>query len=105
MGTIRRITDLQLGSIFSVQVLSITSSETLFQIDSGVRAIEVANNGTAALLFYGPSGLAVNSGGIFLNTLGGAKFWDTIVDNFQIALRTNSGGVTIQTIVHEYAGN
>ena len=105
MGTIRRITDLQLGSIATSKVLSITSSETLYTIGSGNRAFELANNGTVALLFYGQSGLSANSAGIFINTLGGAKFWDTVIDNFQLALRTASGGATVQAIIQEYAGN
>ena len=74
-------------------------------IGSGNRAVELINQGTAALLYYGQSGLAVNSGGVFINTLGGAKFWDTVVDSFTFALRTTSGGVTVQAILHEYAGN
>lgn len=105
MGTIRRLTDIQLGSIGSTKVISITSSETLYQISSGFRAVELANNGTAALLFYGQSGLIVNSGGMIINTLGGAKFWDTVVDDFTFAIRTNSGGVSVQAIFHEYRGN
>ena len=105
MGTIRRLTDIQLGSIYSTKVIDMTSSETLYYISSGARAFEVANNGTNSLLFYGQSGLATNSGGIFLNTLGGAKFWDTITDNFQMAFRAGSGGATVQVIFHEYAGN
>lgn len=105
MGVIRRITDLQLGSILTSKVLSITSAETLYQISSGVRAVELANQGTAALLYYGQSGVTVNSAGIVINTGGGAKFWDTIVDNFQLALRTNSIGVVCTVIAHEYGGN
>ena len=104
MGTIRRITDLQLASIGSTKVLSVTSSETLFQISSGMRAFEVGNNGNVALLYYGQSSLAVNSG-LFINTSGGAKFWDTITDNFQMAFRTSSGGATVSVIIHEYGGN
>ncbi len=105
MAIIRRLTDIQLGSIYSTKVLSLTSSETLFFISSGARAFEVANNGTNSLVFYGQSGLAANSGGIFLNTGGGAKFWDTITDNFQMAFRAGSGGATAPLVIHEYAGN
>lgn len=105
MGTIRRISDIQLATIGTTKVYSITSSEILFQISSGNRAFEVANNGTNSLVFYGQSGLATNSGGIFINTGGGAKFWDTIIDNFQMAFRAGSGGQTVQLIIHEYAGN
>lgn len=105
MGTIRRLTDLQLGSIGSSKVLSITSSETLYQISSGMRAVEIANLGNVALLYYGQSGLAANSAGIFINTSGGAKFWDSVIDVFSLALRTASGGATVQAIIHEYLGN
>ena len=105
MGTIRRLTDLQLGSIGSTKYISINSSETLYQISSGMRAVELVNLGTSALLFYGQSGLLANSGGVFINTLGGAKFWDTVVDNFTFALRTGSGGVAVNAILHEYSGN
>lgn len=104
MGTIRRLADLQLGTISSTKILSVTSSETLYQISSGARAFEVGNNGNVALLFYGQSNLAANSG-LFINTSGGAKFWDTIIDNFQMALRTSSGGATVQVIIQEYGGN
>lgn len=104
MGPIRRLTDLQLGSIGTTKILSITSSESLFQISSGNRAFEAANNGNVALLYYGQSNLAVNSG-LFINTSGGAKFWDTITDDFQMYFRLNSGGVTVQLIIQEYQGN
>lgn len=104
MGTIRRLTDLQLGSIGSTKVLSITSSETIYQITSGNRAVEMINQGSQ-LFFYGQSGLSANSGGVFINTGGGAKFWDTVVDNFTFAIRTNSGGITATVILHEYSGN
>lgn len=105
MATIRRLTDLQLGSIGSTKVILVNSSETLYQISSGFRAVELANVGTAALLFYGQSGLLTNSGGIFVNSGGGAKFWDSVVDNFTFAIRTNSGGVSVLAILHEYGGN
>ena len=105
MAVIRRISDIQLAGVGTTKVYSITSSEIIFQISSGNRAFEVANNGTNSLVFYGQSGLAVNSGGIFLNTGGGAKFWDTITDNFSMAFRAGSGGATSQLIIHEYAGN
>ena len=101
---IRRLTDLQLATIGTTKIYSITTSETLFQISSGNRAFEAGNNGTVALLFYGQSNLSANSG-LFLNTSGGAKFWDTVTDNFQMAFRINSAGATVQLIIHEYAGN
>lgn len=105
MGTIRRISDLYLGSIASTLVLSINSSETVYQISSGNRAVEIVNQGSNALVFYGQSGLATHSGGVFVNTFGGAKFWDSVVDNFTFAIRTNSGGVANVVILHEYGGN
>ena len=105
MGTIRRISDIQLAGVATSKVYSLTSSEIVFQISSGNRAFEVANNGTNSLIFYGQSGLAVNSGGIFINTGGGAKFWDSITDNFSMAFRAGSGGATVLLIIQEYAGN
>ena len=100
MGVIRRISDLQLATIGTTKVYSLTSSEIIFQISSGNRAFEAANIGTNSLLFYGQSGLVVNSGGIFINTGGGAKFWDTVTDNFEMAFRAGSGGQTVQLIIH-----
>ena len=105
MSPIRRISDLYLGSIFSTKVISITSSETLYEMSSGARAVEVTNIGTAALLYFGASGLLTNSGGVFINTLGGAKMWDSVIGTFQMAFRAQSAGVSISTIFHEYAGN
>jgi len=87
MGTIRRITDLQLASIGTTKVYSLTSSEILFQISSGNRAFEAGNLGNFNI-FYGQSNLAVNSG-LFISSAGGAKFWDTITHNFQKAFRTS----------------
>ena len=104
MGTIRIISDRQLGSIGSTKSISVTSSEVLYQISSGMRAFELANNGSNALIFYGQSSLRASSG-LFINTGGGSKFWDSIVDNFSMALRVNSGGITAQAIVQEYLGN
>ena len=101
---IRQIADLQIASIGSTKILSVTSSEVLYQISSGMRAFEITNQTTSALVYYGQSNLAVNSG-IWLNTGGQAKFWDTISDTFQLYLRASSGGVSIQVIIHEYRGN
>lgn len=101
MGRILKTTDLYLGSIGSTKVLNISTSEVLYQISSGMRAVELINQGPS-LAFYGQSGLAVNSGGVFVNTGGGAKFWDSVVDNFTFALRGSSNGTVI---LHEYAGN
>jgi len=104
VGTIRIISDRQLGSIGSTKSISVTSSEVVYQISSGMRAFELANNGTNAIVFYGQSSLQASSG-LFINTGGGSKFWDSIVDNFTMVLRINSGGIANQVIVQEYLGN
>jgi len=103
MGIIRRITDLQLGSVGTTKVYSITSSEILFQISSGNRAFEAGNLGNFNIT-YGQSSLSINSG-LFISSAGGAKFWDTITDDFQMAFRVGSGGVSSQLIIQEYRGN
>lgn len=100
---IRRITDLQLASIGTTKIYSLTTSEIIFQISSGNRAFEAGNLGNFNV-FYGQSNLAVNSG-LIIASAGGAKFWDTITDDFQMAFRINSGGITNQLIIQEYAGN
>lgn len=102
-GTIRRITDIQLASIGTTKTYSITSSETLFQISSGNRAFEAGNPGSYNI-FYGQSNLVANSG-LFIASNGAAKFWDTISDDFQMAFRVATGGVTGQLIIQEYGGN
>ena len=104
MGTIRRLTDIQLGSIGSTKILSITTSETLYQISSGNRAFEVSNPSTVANIFYGQSNLTTNSG-LIIGSSYGAKFWDTIADDFQMYFRITSAGLTSQLIIHEYRGN
>ena|SRR3990167_1408313 len=103
MGTIRKITDLQLASIGTTKIYSITTSEILFQISSGNRAFEAFNPGSANI-FYGQSNLSVNSG-ILIGSDNGAKFWDSISDDFQMYFRINSGGHTNQLIIQEYRGN
>lgn len=103
MGTIRRLTDIQLASIGTTKIYSLTSSEILFQISSGNRAFE-AGNPSGFNILYGQSNLAVNSG-LVLVAGNGAKFWDTITDNFQMAFKASSGGVTAQLIIQEYPGN
>lgn len=102
-GAIRRITDLQLGAIGTTKILNITTSEVLFTISSGNRAFE-AGNLSNFNIFYGQSNLAVNSG-LMIQSAGGAKFWDTITDDFQMYFRANSSGVTAQLIIQEYQGN
>lgn len=101
---LRQITDIQLASIGSTKVISVTSSETLYQISSGMRALEMTNQTTAAIVVYGQSNLLANSG-IWLNTSGQAKFFDTISDTFKLYFRTSSGGVEVPIIIQEYEGN
>ena len=103
MGTIRRLTDIQLASINTTKILSITTSETAYYIESGNRAMEVGNPSNYNI-FYGSSSLAVNSG-LIIGSGYGAKFWDTVTDNFGMYFRLNTAGITAQVIIHEYAGN
>ena len=103
MGTIRRLTDLQLGSIGTTKILTLTTAETVFQISSGNRAFEAGNN-TLFNIFYGQSNLAVNSG-LIISSSNGAKFWDTITDDFSMYFRLNTAGVSVQLIIQEYKGN
>lgn len=103
MGTIRRLTDLQLASIGTTKTYSVTSSEVLFQISSGNRAFEAGNLGNFNIT-YGQSNLTANSG-LFISSGGGAKFWDTITDDFQMAFRVGTGGVSSVLIIQEYRGN
>ena len=102
MGTIRKISDLQLGSISTSKILSITTSETTYIINSGNRALEVTNRSTVSLI-YGNTSVLVNSGGTL--AAGGAKFWDNVVDNFQMRFAVNSAGFTAVVTIHEYAGD
>lgn len=103
MGTIRRLSDLQLASIGTTKVYSITSSEILFQISSGNRAFEAGNLGNINI-FYGQSNLLANSG-LFISSGGASKFWDTITDDFQMYFVIGSGGASSQLIIQEYGGN
>ena len=103
MGTIRRITELQLGSIATTKLLSITSSETLYQISSGNRAVEIMNFGNINVT-YGQSSLLASSG-LFIASNGGAKFWDSVHDVFKMYFVINSGGASVNIIAQEYGGN
>jgi len=69
-----------------------------------MRALEMTNQSTAAVVVYGQSDLLTNSG-IWLNTSGQAKFFDTVSDTFSLYLRTSSGGVEVPIIIQEYRGN
>lgn len=100
MGTIRKISDLQLGSIGSTKILSLSVTEVLYTISSGMRAVEVTNHG-AIPVYYGQSNLLVNSGGVI--TQNNSKVWDTITDNFQMYFVLTGG--TSQAVAQEYLGN
>lgn len=100
---IRRLTDIQLASIGTTKVYTVTSSEILFQISSGNRAFEAGNLGNFNIV-YGQSNLLATQG-LFLSSGGGAKFWDTITDNFTMAFAVNSGGASSVLVIQEYAGN
>ena len=103
MGTIRKITDLQLASIATTKLLSVTSAESVYYLGSGNRAFEITNLGSYNL-YYGNSNLTTNSGGVVLPN--GSKMWDTVADNFTMYLRLTTGGITnLGVVIHEYAGN
>jgi len=101
MGTIRRLTDIQLGSIATSKIVSLNTAGYVFQIGSGNRAFEATNLGSHNV-FYNNEVL-VGTGGLI--TANGSKFWDTIVDNFTITFYVGSGGVSSQLVIQEYAGN
>ena len=103
MGTIRRLTDLQLGSIATTKVLVLTGSETVFTINSGNRGFEATNWGPS-IVVYGQSSVLATSGGQIASG-GGAKFWDTIIDNFTMYFASGSGGATATLVIQEYGGN
>lgn len=88
-----------LGSIASTKLLTITSAETLYVISSGYVAFEATNRGSNSI-FYGDSGVLLNSGGILVSN--GSKFWDSITDNFQMYFSA-LGTATSQLVIHEYA--
>ena len=100
--TIRRITDLQLGSIQTTKVLSITTAETVYIVGTGNRAVEFTNLSSTDV-YYGQSGVLINSGGVITNK--GSKFYDTIKDGFTLFFVNASAGVTSRVIAQEYAGN
>lgn len=102
MGTIRRLTELQLGSIGTTKVMAVNSSETLYSLGSGNRAFEITNYGGVNLIF-GQSSVLANSGSIIFPN--GSRFFDNIVDNFIMYLAVNSGGINSNIVVQEYLGN
>ena len=97
--TIRRISDLQLGSIGSTKILSLSTTETLYTISSGMRAVEFTNHG-AVNVYYGQSNLLANSGGLI--TQNNSKVFDTIVDNFRMYFVVTGGTTTV--VAQEYLG-
>lgn len=99
---IKIISDLQLGNINTTKLLSISSAETLFILESSNRAFE-ANNIGIHTIFYGDSGVLTHSGGPLVAN--GAKFWDRVVGGFNMFFVVASGGVTSDLVIHEYAGN
>lgn len=101
MGTIRRLTDLQLASIGTTKSISLTTSGYAFQISSGNRAFEATNLGSYTV--YYNNVLRLGTGGIILPY--GSKFWDTITDTFNLNFSINSGGVSNFLVIQEYAGN
>lgn len=99
MTTIRRNTTICLGNIDTSKFLSISTAELLYTIHSGNRAFEATNLGDATI-YYGQSGVSLNSGGII--DAQSAKFWDHVTDNFSLyfALMTNT---TCKLVIQEYA--
>lgn len=97
--TIRNISELQLGSIGSTKVLSLSTTEVLYTISSGMRAFEATNHGSINI-YYGQSNLLVRSGGLI--TQNNSKIWDTITDNFQMYWAVTGGATTI--VIQEYLG-
>lgn len=92
-----------LGSIATSKALTISSVETIYTIGSGAIAVEISNQGVYDL-YYGQSNNAATFG-IVISSGNGAKFWDTISDNFTLALALNTAGVSNSSIiVHEYQG-
>lgn len=103
MGTIRRLSDIQLGSIGTTKILSITTAQTIYTINSGNRAFEISNLGSYTL-YYGAVG-GVTAGSASFISASGQKMWDTVVDNFTMGLKINTAGITNLVVIDEYAGN
>lgn len=103
MGLIQRRTNLTLGSIGSTKLYSVSSNEIVYTISTGFVAFEATNLG-GYNVYYGDSNVTTNSGGLLAPN--GAKFWDTIADNFQMYfVIMNSAGITSNLVIQEYAGN
>ena len=103
MGLIQRRTNLTLGSIGTSKLYSVSSNEILYTISTGYIALEATNLGSFNI-YYGQSGVTLNSGGIISPSA--SKFWDTVCDNFSLYfVIQNSGGISSQLVIQEYAGN
>lgn len=100
--TLRKIADMQLGSINTAKYLNVSSNELVYTIHSGNRAVELSNVGSYTV-YYGQSAFTAGSGGII--PINGSKFWDTVVDNFTLYLKLATNGVISQVVAQEYAGN
>ena len=101
MAQYRKPVNFSLGSIVTSRILSVTTAETLFLIGTGNRAFEATNYGPGNV-YYGQSGILVNSGGLI--PINNSKFWDSITGNFSIYFVNASGGITTQLVIQEYAG-
>lgn len=101
MATYKKPINFSLGSITTSRVLALTTSETVFTISSGNRAFEATNYGPGNV-YYGQSGILVNSGGLI--PANNSKFWDSIVGNFTIYFVSASAGITTNLVIQEYAG-
>ena len=97
--TIRKLSELQLGSIGSTKVLSLSTVEILYSISSGMRAVEFTNH-TSVNVYYGQSNLLANSGGVI--TQNNSKVFDTVTDNFRMYFVLTGGTATI--VAQEYLG-
>lgn len=102
MGITRIRTNISLGSINTSKLFSVSSSEILYTLGSGNIAFEATNLGSFNI-FYGNSDLTTNFGGLI--SPNGSKFWDSVTGNFTLFFRLNSGGVTSNLVIQEYAGN
>lgn len=102
MGTKYIRTNLNLGSINTTKLLSISNVETRYTLGSGNIALEATNIGGFTIV-YGNSAVLLNSGGLIPGNA--SKFWDTVVGNFTMFFAIASAGVTANLVIQEYAGN
>jgi len=100
MGTIRRLSELQLGAVGSTKILSLSTTEILYVISSGMRAVEFTNHNSVNV-YYGQSNLLANSGGLI--TQNNSKIFDTVTDNFFMYFVVTGGTTTV--VAQEYRGS